>query len=133
MALTDGSTARDVGGITPAQRAEIQAFIQGAVYSRIVSRPFEWFFVRDLAGGENSDWNGTPLQALYDKHVGLGRGHEAAMDEAGKDLGWIVKSVLIADRRYFEPDRSAYVNRYRWIQPGVCGTAPTAEPGAPAQ
>jgi hypothetical protein len=114
MTLNPKSDLRDVYGISDVERDLIKAFMQGAVYCWVKNRRDEWFAVRDLMGGENFDWNGTPLQVLFNKHIELGKDEEAAIKAAGIDLGWLVKTVLDEDRRTFDVIKEELVNKYRW-------------------
>jgi hypothetical protein len=114
MALNPQSEVRDVYGITDTEKELIKAFMQGAVYCWVKNRKDEQFAVRDLMGGENNDWDGTPLQVLYEKHVVAGKDHVSAVEAAGKDLGWLVKAVLDEDRRTFEVVKEELVNKYHW-------------------
>ena len=66
-------------------------------------------------GGENFSWDGTPLQVLYDKHVAGGKAQHSAIESAAQDLGWLVKSVLAADKRTYEAGTDGMVASYRWI------------------
>ena len=63
MTLTNPSYIRDVTVLDEDELKLARAFMQGAVYCWIKNRRDEAFAVRDLVGGENRDWNGTPLQA----------------------------------------------------------------------
>jgi hypothetical protein len=130
MALATPSELREVTGITDAERAAIKAFIQGAVYCWVKNRRGEQFAVRDLVGGPNADWTGTPLYPLYAKHVGQGKPGDEAAEAAGRDLGWLVKSVLAEDKRTFDAGKGGLVSVYRWVEPVAAGAAPDAEPGA---
>ncbi len=114
MTLNTQSELRDVFGISDIEKDLIKAYMQGAVYSWVKNRKDEWFAVRDLVGGENFDWNGTPLQVLYDKHIDAGKDEESAIKSAARDLGWLVKTVLHEDRRTFEVVKEELVNKYRW-------------------
>ena len=62
-------------------------FSQGAVYSWCKNRKGEWFSLRDLMGGGNFYWNGTPLLDLYLKQKNLGGNSEISIEDAGKDAG----------------------------------------------
>lgn len=115
MALTEISELRDVHGIDPSQKAAIKAFIQGTVYCWCKNRKGEQFAARDLMGGENFEWSGTPLIALYEKHVSQGKDVNASIDAAGRDLGWLLKTVLAEDKRTFEATQRALVAAYRWV------------------
>lgn len=115
MALTERSELRDVHGISETDKDLIKAFMQGAIYCWVKNRSGEEFAVRDLMGGENFDWHGTPLYVLYQKHINSGKDREAAIESAGKDLGWLVKTVLAEDKRRFAVRKSGLVNTYSWI------------------
>ena len=52
---------RDVHGIPEEQKQRIIDFLQGAVYCWCKNRKDEWFTTRDLLGGDNYFWQGTPL------------------------------------------------------------------------
>lgn len=117
MTLVPPSELRDVAGIDGHELDLVRAYLQGAVYSWVKNRSGEWFAVRDLVGGENTDWAGTPLQRLYDRHLESGRTEEEAFEAAAKDVGWIMKRLLAEDSRVFEFDNSQYANMYRWQAP----------------
>ncbi|MFZ1492655.1 MAG: hypothetical protein WAU60_04490 [Candidatus Competibacter denitrificans] len=89
--------------------------MQGAIYSWAKNRPNEPFAVRDVMGGENFFWEGTPLIALYEKHIKLGKTNDSAIEDAAKDLGWIVKSVLARDKRTYRLEKAGLVNSYTWV------------------
>ncbi|MCB9360672.1 MAG: hypothetical protein H6587_03465 [Flavobacteriales bacterium] len=115
MALIPLSEIREVYGITPEENREIFVFLQGAVYCWCKNRPDEWFSMRDLMGGENFDWTGTPLSKLYDKHIQT-KSDMAAIEDAGKDSGWILKKVVTKDIRTFETKKEDLIRKYRWIK-----------------
>jgi hypothetical protein len=114
MSLTNDSTLRNVSGITEHEKELIKAFMQGAIYSWIRDRQGEVFAVHDLAGGKNWQWQGTPLLALYEKHIQAGKDVEAAYNQAAIDLGWLVKSVLAEDKRVFTSTQKGLVSGYSW-------------------
>jgi hypothetical protein len=116
MSLEPESELREVSGIDEDQRIAIRNFMQGAIYCWVKNRMDEPFAVRDLVGGENTDWSRTPLQGLYEKHIGLNKEEDAAFEDAAKDLGWLVKSLLANDRRRFSVRKSGLVNSYNWIR-----------------
>ena len=115
MALTPTSELRDVYGIDDFQKQQILAFMQGAVYCWVKNHKDEPFVVRDLMGGENFDWDGTPLYALYQKHIDAGKDNNSAIESAAKDLGWLVKTMLSDDKRTYEASKAGLVSSYRWV------------------
>jgi hypothetical protein len=114
MISVGDSTIREVSGITIAERQAISYFLQGAVYCWCKNQEGEWFSMRDLMGGDNRDWNGTPLIALYNKNIRNGKTHDESFDLAGRESGWMLKKVLQEDSRNFE-SRNVDIKNYRWI------------------
>ena len=111
MALLENTPLRNVTGISDAERQRMADFLQGAVYCWCKNRRDEWFSLRELMGGDNYYWSGTPLLPLYLKH----EGHNAdPVREAGKDAGWILKAVIARDKRNFETKKEALIRQYRW-------------------
>lgn len=41
-----------------------------------------WFSLRDLIGGDNFYWNGTPLLELYLKHENFGKNSKTSIKDA---------------------------------------------------
>ena len=64
MALLTPTEIRSVRGIAPDVELLIRVFLQGAVYCWVKNRSGQPFALRDLMGGENFEWMGTPLYAL---------------------------------------------------------------------
>ena len=86
-----------------------EPFIAGAR-----SRKDEWFAARDLLGGDNYYWQGTPLIQLYDYYLnGDEDNQDYAVEEAGKAAGRLLKEVLINDKRTFATEKG-YTRMYRW-------------------
>ncbi|RWX49440.1 hypothetical protein VU00_12562 [Candidatus Electrothrix marina] len=115
MTLIPESEIRDVHGITEEEKSGIKTYLQGAVYAWAKNKPDEQFAARDLVGGENNEWSGTPLIVLYEKHLKAGKTSDEAVTAAAKDLGWLLKSVLSKDKRHFKAGRSGLTAGYRWI------------------
>ena len=113
MSIVPASEIREVSGISASEKQRIYDFLQGAIYCWCKNRSEEWFSIKDLLGGDNFDWNGTPLIVLYDKHIKSGKTYDEAVAAGGKDAGWIAKKVLGADSRTFET-ATGYVRSYRW-------------------
>lgn len=115
MALIPSSEVRDVHGISLQQKMRICDYLQGAVYCWCKNRKDEWFSMRDLMGGENFQWQGTPLYALYKKQVTAGVLGQEATTGAGKDSGWLLKRVISEDLRQFETKKEELIRKYRWV------------------
>lgn len=112
MALVNQSEIRDVHGITDEEKSRIRDFLQGAVYCWCKNRPDEWFSLRDLMGGENYYWQGTPLITLYEKHEDA----VDAVQRAGRDGGWLLKRVIDNNSRKFKTKKEELIRKYSWIQ-----------------
>ncbi|HCL57855.1 MAG TPA: hypothetical protein DHW82_12730 [Spirochaetia bacterium] len=111
--LGENKKIRDVKDLNEADKIRIKDFIQGAVYCWCKNKKDEWFSVRDLFGGDNFYWNGTPLYSLYDKQ--LQKKTKDPVDEAGKDIGWLLKKVLLEDKRVFNTKKENMIRKYLWI------------------
>lgn len=116
MALTTNSELRNVHGISNEEKQRIIDFLQGAVYCWCKNRPDEWFSMRDLMGGDNYYWQGTPLLVLYKKHEKKHNDWKPAVEAAGKDSGWLLKEVIHKDKRKFETKKDELIRKYRWIK-----------------
>ncbi len=114
MSLTPPTIVRDVSGLTDEQKDRIRDFLQGAVYCWCKNRRGEWFSMRDLMGGDNFHWQGTPLIALYEKQCNAGVPSSEAIVQAGKESGWLLKSVISRDTRSFETKEEELIRKYRW-------------------
>jgi len=115
MALIEKSEIRNVTGIDKKEIESIYHFLQGAVYCWCKNCPNKWFAMRDLMGGDNYYWEGTPLLVLYHKHKDkLGKSWEVAVSGAAKDSGWILKRVIEDDKRQFETKKEGLVRMYKW-------------------
>ena len=115
MIIAHDGHFRNVNGISDTERNQLHSFLQGAVYCWCKNRRDEWFSIRDLMGGENFNWNGTPLFPLFQKRVNEDWDDDDAIREAGKEAGWLLKSVLNNDLRRFETKKEELVRKYRWV------------------
>ena len=104
--IVNGSKVNEVNGISKEQKEAILIYLQGAVYCWCKNRKDEWFAARDLLGGDNFFWQGTPLYTLYQK--------SSNVEQAGKDAGWLLKKMVNNDKRTFETRKSGLVREYRW-------------------
>jgi len=118
MALQPSSDSRNVTGIMEEERRRICDFLQGAVYTWCNARPDDCFSARDFLGRLNADWSNTPMIVLYNKHIDQGKDESQAVDAAGKDAGWLLKSVLREDKRTFDhfKDEGEGIRKYRWLR-----------------
>lgn len=88
--------------ILPVDIEIIKVYMQGAVYAFCNTNKNDAFSARILFGGDNRNWNGTPMQKLYDYQIKEGKTYNEAFDLAAKDAGWLLKAVLNDDPRKFE-------------------------------
>jgi hypothetical protein len=111
--LVEKSEIREVHGISEEQKQRIMDFLQGAVYCWCKNRKNEWFAVRDLLGGDNYYWQGTPMITLYEKSEDI--------KQAGKDAGWLLKKVIAEDtQRCFKTKNEGLVRQYLWTNKEEC-------------
>ena len=91
-----------------------KAYIQGAVHSHCNTNHDKPLSVRILFGGENRNWADTPLQIIYDYHKSVQANDPA--EKAAKDVGWLLKEVLIEDKRSFKYVGKDTGNKYILIK-----------------
>lgn len=115
MALTQREPLREIQGISDGEKRRIYDFLQGAVYCWCKNRKNEWFSMRDLMGGDNFHWEGTPLIALYAKQQAAGVADPEAIERAGRESGWLLKRVISEDRRTFDTKEEEQIRKYRWV------------------
>ena len=69
--------------------------------------------MRDLMGGDNYYWEGTPLIVLYRKYENTA---DDPVKQAGQDSGWLLKKVISEDNRVFNTTRSdEQIRKYLWV------------------
>lgn len=105
--------SRHISGISESERTRIYDYLQGLVYCWCKEHGTDWFAARNLVGGENYYWEGTPIQILYQKHVDNGDNWETAVSSAAKDLGWLLLNVINNDKRHFTT-RKEFTREYSW-------------------
>lgn len=115
MTLKKKSRVQEVTGISIYDTLAIKAFLQGGVYCWGNKHPDEYFSMRDLMGGKNYSWQGTPLFILYEKHICKGKSWEEAVRAAGIDSGNLLKQVIDEDKRTFEDKVEEQIRKYKWI------------------
>ena len=105
----------EVHGISDVDLKHIKSFLKDAEYEWCSAHNTEELFAaRTLIGGDKSDWNGTPLQSLYNYYLnGNNDNHDYAVSQAGKAVGHILMKVLIEDNRTYETQKG-YTRLYRW-------------------
>jgi hypothetical protein len=115
MIIKHSSQIRSVKGILNEEIERIKNFLQGAIYCWCKNKKEKWFSLRDLMGRDNFYWQGTPLLALYEKHLKKGKSSKKAITDAGKDCGWILKKVIHNDKRKFETKKADLIRNYKWV------------------
>jgi len=113
MAFKEKQVLRSVSGLSDQEIIRIKDFLQGGIYCWCKNRKEEWFSLRDLMGGDNFYWQGTPLISLYIKHKDTSTD---PVKDAGKDAGWILKTVIDEDKRFFITKIEARIRQYQWTE-----------------
>jgi len=114
MSFRSEQEIRAVTGISDDDLEKCRIFLQGAVYCWCKNRRDEWFALRDLVGGENTEWDNIPLDAIYRKHI-ANPSPEKAFAEAARDAGWVLKHVIAHDQRLFDTRIDDDVRHYQWV------------------
>ncbi|MDR0330639.1 MAG: hypothetical protein LBH93_02895 [Chitinispirillales bacterium] len=92
--IEDSRPIGDIGISLETQNAIKNCFL-GSVLASTKLLPNDSFSIKKLFGGKNGDWSETPLQELYDHYARLGNDETTAMDNARKDAGKLLKTLLI--------------------------------------
>ncbi|MBQ0075473.1 MAG: hypothetical protein KBT34_14935 [Prevotella sp.] len=102
--FTTQEVIKGVNNISQQEQELIKAYLQGAIYCWCnTERKYDTFYARDFLGGNNTFWEGTPVETLYNHYLQVGNGnHDYAFSEAAKAAGRLLKSVLNDDKRIFE-------------------------------
>ncbi|MDR0853528.1 MAG: hypothetical protein LBN34_04105 [Clostridiales Family XIII bacterium] len=95
----------------------IKQYIQGLVYGYSIANPDNYFYSRDLVGGDNYLWEGTPLECLYYSHRVNGKSNEKAIKAAGNDFGLLLADVLREDIRTFIAADGDRAKKYKREKP----------------
>ena len=104
-----------VRGISQECLDRMIAQLKGLVIGFCTNNPYRQFSIRDLLGGENFVWVGTPLQDLYEKHINEGKSDDEAITAAGQDAGRLLKRAIIEmEGRTFVLSDAGLVNGYTW-------------------
>lgn len=102
MIISRSNAKRNISAkISPIEKDLAKTYIKDAVNKHCEKSPQNPFSVRILFGGDNRDWNGTPLQCIYNYYkykLKLSN----AKERAAKDVGWLFKEVLCNDTLVFQ-------------------------------
>lgn len=87
--------------LSKCQQGELDSFIIGAIQGFTCGNKLEdgsnpVFAIADIVGGMFRNWEGTPLNYIYEYHKA--RGCLKPEDEAGKDMGRIFKYIMGTDK-----------------------------------
>ena len=113
---------RNVHGFTPREIERMLDYLLGAVQVWCRDRHGEWFAARDLLGGANYYWQGTPLMRLYEYYMEQSDEDEAySVRQAGRAAGHLLKRVLIEDTKRIYETRQGFTREYRWVGEEMLG------------
>lgn len=114
--LIGDSSYRSVHGFSPIEIRRMLDFLQGAVQVWCRDRHGEWFAARDLLGGANYYWQGTPLMRLYEFYMEKSdENDDYSVKQAGRAAGHLLKRVLIEDVKRTYETRQGFTREYRWV------------------
>lgn len=105
---------KNVLGIDGPILQRMRDYLLGAVQVWCRDRHGEWFAARDLLGGANFYWQGTPLYPLFTYYQQFGDDNYA-ITQAGRAADWLLKRVLIEDEKRTYETRQGYTKEYRWV------------------
>lgn len=113
---------RNVHGFTPREIERMLDYLLGAVQVWCRDRHGEWFAARDLLGGANYYWQGTPLMRLYEYYMEQSDEDDVySVSQAGRAAGHLLKRVLIEDTKRIYETRQGFTREYRWVGEEILG------------
>lgn len=113
MIINNNSPAKSVTGLNDQEIQAIKNYLKERVNDWIKKNPSEPFTLSDLVGKENANWEGTPLQRLYDKNSHF-NDEKKQYAQTAKDAGLLLKKVLEEDLRTFSLEKKR-TNTYIFI------------------
>lgn len=110
------NTYRNVHGFREKELRRMRDYLLGAVQVWCRDRHGEWFAARDLLGGANYYWQGTPLMPLYKYYMSQSDDNcEYSVRQAGRAAGHLLKRVLVEDTKRTYETRQGFTREYRWV------------------
>lgn len=103
--------------VNTAEKNDIISYLDQIISGWINKSPNEWFNFKDLLDfylSQHENWNGTPLQVLYDNYIKKGKNHEQALDLAGKSVGKLLKETVHKREEKFDTEKG-YLRRYKLV------------------
>lgn len=114
--IIDDNTYMNVHGFEEDELQRMRDYLLGAVQVWCRDRHGEWFAARDLLGGANFFWQGTPLIRLFDFYMARSdNDSEYSVKQAGRAAGHLLKRVLVEDTKRMYETRQGYTRQYRWV------------------
>ena len=104
MITNNNSPAKSVTGLNDQEIQAIKNYLKERVNDWIKKNPSEPFTLSDLVGKENANWEGTPLQRLYDKNSHF-NDERKQYAQAAKEAGHLLKQVLEEDSKTFSLEK----------------------------
>lgn len=91
------------GYINSAQKSDIERFLQRLYNTFLNTHQKDCeFSARDLVGGYNRDWSGTPLINVYNEYYKIYNDRDAAYKISARDIGWFLISAVNSDSKCFD-------------------------------
>ena len=115
MLINSTRLTRISARLTAEQEALAKSYIQGAVHG-FCNNCEGAFSVRKLFGGDNGNWNGTPLQEIYEWHFSKLGDHPVASEKAAIDVGRLLKTILNEDKQRTFKSRRGFTNEYLMVK-----------------
>lgn len=119
MISTKKKTYKISANLSTYEIDNIKSYIKGAVNTYCTNFPENSFSVQCLFGGDNRDWNDTPLQKVYDYYISIGKSHDEASKAAAQDVGRLLRETLSEDNRYeyydLNENQTERTNKYKRI------------------
>ena len=103
MILNNKSKSYNISAeLNPDDLLLIKTYILGTINGFCINDKASVFSVRILFGGDNRNWDHTPLQKIYNYYIQIGKSITDATVSSAIDVGRLLKIILEDDKRQFE-------------------------------
>lgn len=97
------------------EKQKIIAFFDDIITRWLTQRSDEWFYIKNLLDfgiGRHKNWNGTPLEVLYDNYINSGKTEKESITLSGQAAGKLLKETVHLRQENFDTK----INHYRYYK-----------------
>lgn len=81
---------------------DIETKIINHITSKVINYNGEWFNIRTFYGNANRNWNGTPLQHIYNYYIETYKNEDRAYTRSAVVVGQIMLNIINESSQLYE-------------------------------